>query len=267
MMGTPQGYILDTDFECERLDRQGLLLGRRNLLTHFSDLNGKRVLDAGSGSGWATRVLAQRFPEAEIVGIDVSPRYIEYARRATRELGLRNVSYVVGDLQAMPLASDDFDVVWSQFVLYFLPDAFAAVKEFKRVTRAGGRVSVALHDGPLVRNFPEEPGLQPKLERLVDQILPKWTNMALPQMFGRAGLANIEVDIRTDKIFTMIGRASPSQLQNVEEVLSGPARKLAHIFGSPENADTFLKELSTYLLREDTSTITTYWVVSGEIPY
>ena len=261
-----EDYILDSDIECERLDRQGLLHGPENVLRHFGDMRGKTILDAGSGSGWVTRLLAQTFPDAEIIGMDINPRYVDYARREAADLGLDNVSYLVGDLQDIPLEAGCVDAVWSQFVIYFVPDRQAAVNEFRRVTRPGGRVMVAVHDHPLRKNHPEDPELQPLIDRLVTEALPGWRSMAMPDMFCSAGLSEVGLDISVDSIYSAVGTASAAQTRNVREVLAGPISARSEIFGSESDAAKFLENLIRYLERDDTSTITTYWLAHGRVP-
>ena len=261
-----EDYILDSDIECERLDRQGLLHGPENVLRHFGDMRGKTILDAGSGSGWVTRLLARTFPDAEIIGVDINPKYVEYARREAAALGLDNVSYLVGDLQDIPLEAGCVDAVWSQFVIYFVPDRQAALNEFRRVTRPGGRVMVSVHDRTLCKNHPEDPELQPLIDRLVTEALPGWRSMAMPDMFRSAGLSEVGLDISIDSIYSAIGSASSAQTRNVREVLAGPIAARAEIFGSESAASEFLENLVRYLERDDTSTITTYWMAHGRVP-
>ena len=218
------------------------------------------------GSGWATRLLARTFPDADIIGVDINPKYVDYARRKAADLRLDNVSYVQGDLQDVPLDTGSVDVVWSQFVIYFVPDRQAAVNEFRRVTRPGGRVMVAVHDHPLRKNHPEDPELQPLIDRLVTEALPGWRSMAMPDMFRSAGLSEVGLDISVDSIYSAIGSASAAQTRNVREVLAGPISARSEIFGSESNAAKFLDNLIRYLERDDTSTITTYWLAHGRVP-
>ena len=80
----------------------------------------ERMLDAGSGSGWVSRLVASRCPEALVTGIDVSPEFVRYAQ--DKASGLGNLDYAVGSALSLLFADATFDIVWSQFVLYFLPD-------------------------------------------------------------------------------------------------------------------------------------------------
>ena len=64
------------------------------------------------------RLMASTHPEWDMVGVDFSPAYIAYARDRSR---FANLSFEQGDLRALNFADASFDVIWSRFVLYFLP--------------------------------------------------------------------------------------------------------------------------------------------------
>lgn len=74
-------YVLDTDVECDRLERQGLLHGRDRVLEQVDLAAGTPFSDAGSGSGWVARTIASTFPNTQVVGTDINPRHVECARR------------------------------------------------------------------------------------------------------------------------------------------------------------------------------------------
>jgi ubiquinone/menaquinone biosynthesis C-methylase UbiE len=96
----------------------------------------QRVLDLGTGTGVVAQSLAERYPEAEVVGIDVSPGMIEEARRALPpELGDR-VRFEVGD--ASEVACDD-----ATFDLVTLMNMIPFFDELARVTAPGGTVVVS----------------------------------------------------------------------------------------------------------------------------
>ena len=85
-------YVLDSDDECGRLERQAVLDGLERYLRHLPKLFRARVLDAGSGSGAMAR-LTSTHPGWDIVGIDFNPAYVAYARDRGR---FANLSFEQG---------------------------------------------------------------------------------------------------------------------------------------------------------------------------
>ena len=100
-----------------------------------------RVLDLGTGTGLAAFVLARRFPQAEVVGVDVSDRMIEVARRNTPpELGGR-VRFEQADAARLPFGDGSFELVSLANMIPF----FA---ELARVTAPDGWVVFSFSAGP-----------------------------------------------------------------------------------------------------------------------
>jgi trans-aconitate methyltransferase len=94
-----------------------------------------RVLDLGTGTGRVARVLAERWPEAEVVGADASAGMLEEARR----LGGR-VRYEAADASALPYPDAGFELVALNNMIPFFD-------ELARVTAPGGHVAVAFAMG------------------------------------------------------------------------------------------------------------------------
>lgn len=99
----------------------------------------KRILDAACGSGDISILLARKFPEAQVIGLDAAPRMLTVARR--KAAGIGNVSFMEGDALALPFEDGSFDAVTISYGLRNLTDLRAGLAEFKRVTRKGGIVS------------------------------------------------------------------------------------------------------------------------------
>ncbi len=76
----------------------------------------KRVLDVGCGPGNSTELLAARFPQAEIVGIDSSPEMIAAARKR-----LPVAEFVVGDIHDYAPRTP-FDLIYGNAVFQWVPD-------------------------------------------------------------------------------------------------------------------------------------------------
>lgn len=93
-----------------------------------------RVLDLGTGTGKAARVVAKRFPEAEVVGVDLSPAMIEEARKVLPAELSGRVRFEVADASRLPFEDGAFDLV----VLLNMIPFFG---ELARVTAPGGRVA------------------------------------------------------------------------------------------------------------------------------
>lgn len=79
-------------------------------------VNGLRVVDLGCGYGWFCRWAADG-GAASVLGIDVSERMLERARATTHD---PRVHYRRGDLEAVDLPSDSFDLVYSSLTLHYL---------------------------------------------------------------------------------------------------------------------------------------------------
>jgi SAM-dependent methyltransferase len=101
------------------------------------------VLDVGCGTGSLAQSLARHRPSGRIAGIDIAEPYIDFARR--RE-GTERAQLEVGDACRLRFADQEFAGALAQLVLNFVPDALAAVREMRRVTRAGGIVAAAVWD-------------------------------------------------------------------------------------------------------------------------
>ena len=100
----------------------------------------RRVLDRGTGTGRAAAVLARRWPGAEVLGVDVSERMVEEARRAAPpELGGR-IRFEVADAAALPFGDGSFDlVVLANMIPFF--------DELARVVAPAGHVLVGFSSG------------------------------------------------------------------------------------------------------------------------
>jgi ubiquinone/menaquinone biosynthesis C-methylase UbiE len=100
-----------------------------------------RVLDLGTGTGLAAFVLARRFPEAEVVGVDVADRMIEVARRNTPPELAGRVRFAEADAAQLPFDDAAFDLVSLANMIPF----FA---ELARVTAPSGWVVFSFSAGP-----------------------------------------------------------------------------------------------------------------------
>jgi SAM-dependent methyltransferase len=115
---------------------------------------GEHILDLATGTGWASRVLAQRFAGLNIIGSDIAEQMLAYARASAATLGLA-IDYRQADAESLPFADASFDGVISTFGVMFATKPEAAAAELARVVRKGGRVVLSTwkYDDNVFRMF------------------------------------------------------------------------------------------------------------------
>jgi ubiquinone/menaquinone biosynthesis C-methylase UbiE len=245
-------YVIDSDAECERLELQARLCGIEDHLVHLVVPKGARVLDVGCGSGSMARLIAKSYPEAEVIGVDVNARYLEDARsRAARE-GLSNLAFEVGDACDLPFAEDTFDLVWSKYLLQWVNQPATAVREFVRVTRAGGRVVCCNFDGFGVEHYPAEENFLVDCRRFFSACVDPWIGRKVFSMLRSAGLRDVSMEIESDRLFTVAGAVDPERRRNWEIQLEAAFPKMVEVFGGEAGARAFLDRFFAVLDDPDT---------------
>jgi malonyl-CoA O-methyltransferase len=100
------------------------------------------ILDAGSGTGNAIPGLAQRYPRARIVALDLAHAMVRRARahrsRWREALGRGGVAAVCGDIERLPLADGAAGLIWSNLALQWVNEPSRTFTEFHRALRPGG---------------------------------------------------------------------------------------------------------------------------------
>jgi SAM-dependent methyltransferase len=256
-------YVLDSADECGRLERQAALDGLEHYLRHLPKRPCARVLDAGSGSGAMARLMAATHPEWDVVGVDFNTVYVDYARARSR---LANLVFEQGDLGALNFADSSFDVIWSRFVLYFLPNPEDAIREFRRVLRPGGEVVVALHNFPRMIDHPEDADLRHRRTQAFSSILDGDMPQKLPSMLSRCGFGDVSVEVELDRIYSAIGSISAEGSRNYAEVLQAGIKPISHSLGSRAAAERLTSDLLAYLDRPDTYTYSLLWTIRCRAP-
>ncbi|HXG75267.1 MAG TPA: arsenite methyltransferase [Gaiellaceae bacterium] len=104
---------------------------------------GETVLDLGSGGGIDVLLSARRVgPTGTVYGLDMTDEMLALAQRNAREAGVRNVHFLKGLIEAVPLPAESVDVVISNCVVNLSTDKPAVYREIARVLRPGGRVGI-----------------------------------------------------------------------------------------------------------------------------
>ncbi|WP_406238332.1 class I SAM-dependent methyltransferase [Nocardia sp. NBC_01009] len=130
------------------------------------DLAGTESLaDIGCGDARFLAHLAERGHSGRLVNVDNSAAMVAAAT------AIPGVDGVLGEATALPLADREFDRTTARHMLYHVPDPVAALREFRRITRPGGRVVVTVNHartctrtGELVVSHAQAYGLEPVAE-------------------------------------------------------------------------------------------------------
>jgi ubiquinone/menaquinone biosynthesis C-methylase UbiE len=159
---------------------------RRGLLARMGDLNNKRILDVGSGTGTMSVLVKQAFPGAQVVGLDGDPQILEIARSKAESLGLE-IQFDQGMSFELPYPEHSFDVVLTSMMLHHLTleDKQQTAREMYRVLRPGGKLFGADFAAP---RSPFGKALRPitrRFERVAENV-----DGLLPGMFREAGFSD-----------------------------------------------------------------------------
>jgi SAM-dependent methyltransferase len=98
---------------------------------------GARILDLGCGSGWASRLMAERAQLGKVIGIDISDEMVQLATNTSKDFS--NIEFKVASAETLPFIDNEFTHVFSMESVYYYSNMLAALKEVYRVLGDGGR--------------------------------------------------------------------------------------------------------------------------------
>jgi SAM-dependent methyltransferase len=107
--------------------------------------SGDEILIAGCGTGEQSINNAQTFPQSKVLAIDISRTSLAYARRRTRELGVRNIEYAQADILKLGSIGRSFDFIESVGVLHHMAEPEAGWRSLLSLLRPGGVMRIALY--------------------------------------------------------------------------------------------------------------------------
>jgi ubiquinone/menaquinone biosynthesis C-methylase UbiE len=104
------------------------------LIDHLGSLEGKRALDVGCGKGRFARIFQERYPGAEIWGLDISEEMLKHVPAG--------IHTRAGSMTALPFEDASFDAAYATESLEHAVEIDVAVGEICRVVKPGGRIAI-----------------------------------------------------------------------------------------------------------------------------
>lgn len=118
---------------------------KNEIVSHIT--NAKLILDLACGTGILTRKIAEKFPNSEIIGVDITESYLELAKKNSSLY--ENISYVFQDAEKLHLDSK-FDCITSSYIPKYC-DAKILVKRCVEHLNQGGKI--IFHDFTYPKNL------------------------------------------------------------------------------------------------------------------
>jgi SAM-dependent methyltransferase len=195
-MSQESEYVLGTDLsELERLGLQHRAW-RAQAYEHWERAGlapGQRILDVGSGPGFATLDLARLAgARGSVTAVDVSKRFLSYLERALAREELANVSLVEQDATRLELEPSSHDAAWTRWLLSFAKDPAAVIAGVAKALVPGGIWAIQEYVSYSSMKLGPE---GKRLPRVVAAIVESWraqggdsdVGLALPRLLERAG--------------------------------------------------------------------------------
>lgn len=101
---------------------------------------GDSAVDLACGPGTLALQFARRV--RRVNAVDLTPAMLERARRTAQNDGLVNLTFTIGDAQALPFADGALDISVTSYSLHHMPHPERVIREMARVVKPGGRVGI-----------------------------------------------------------------------------------------------------------------------------
>lgn len=133
---------------------------------------GQRIIDIGCGPGFASVDLADCVGSSgEVIGIERSERFIEYAKALCQSRGLNNVSFQHADVMLDKLAIQDADAIWCRWLAIFVSDPALLVQKMAAMVKPGGKL--IFHEYVHYETYQSIPH-SAHLEQFVQHVMSSW---------------------------------------------------------------------------------------------
>ncbi len=155
---------------------------------------GTRLLEVGCGVGAVLAVLGQEFPGVRLVGVDIEPKQLEFARGHLARAGIE-ATLLEADALALPFEDGSFDHVWMMWFLEHVADPVAVLQEARRVLVPGGAITAIEVDYSSCLAEPSTPAIEALFRAMVEGMIASgWSDAGtrLPWWLREAGFREVE---------------------------------------------------------------------------
>ena len=159
--------------------------------TAVADLHpGETVLDLGSGAGADVLISANRVaPDGRAIGLDMTDEMLALARANAAASGVKNVEFLKGYLEEIPLPDGSIDVVISNCVINLAGDKQQVLRETARVLKPGGRFAIS----DVIADEEMDDATRADMKQWTGCIAGALTRAEFEDALGAAGLVDIEI--------------------------------------------------------------------------
>lgn len=152
---------------------------------------GEVVLDLGAGGGFDAFLAAEKVGiNGKVYGVDMTPEMISKARNNAEKNGYRNVKFLLGEIEHLPLPDNTVDVIISNCVINLSTDKSSVFNEAFRVLKDGGRLAIS--DMVAYKPLPKE--MIENAELYCNCISGAITISELDSILARAGFTDIIIE-------------------------------------------------------------------------
>lgn len=143
IMATKQGFensFYSGDFYNKQTQDEQHLKKIIEFLPFKADM---KILDLGTGSGYLSFPIAQKYPDISIIGLDIVEKALEVNRIKAKEENIGNISFITYNGIDFPFANNEFDMVISRYALHHFPDIQKSISEVSRVIKPKGLLFIS----------------------------------------------------------------------------------------------------------------------------
>lgn len=177
------------------IDVTGLSLGCGDPVTIADLREGETVLDLGSGGGIDCFLAAKRVgASGYVIGVDMTADMLAKANANKAKLGVTNVEFRGGQIEALPVDEGSIDVIMSNCVINLSPNKPAVFREAFRVLKRGGRLAIS----DIVTEGDFSPELRAQMDKWADCVTGAIDVTDYVGMMQAAGFTDIQVVDKTD---------------------------------------------------------------------